>query len=268
MHAIRSAPRASVFAVTAVFLIAGCGGGDETQPQQQAQPAEERPVAEITITATDGSLELPATVESAPTRFVLQNDGTKPYEAKFARLNAGVKLRDLQASLKQGPEAVFSLITLAGEVRRTAPGASGELTTELAPGSYVVVDPKYAGQGMVSPFEVVSASEATEEPPSDVEVVLGDFVIEAPSTLPSGTVSFKVANEGGQAHEFFLLEEGEKPGPSSAGVTPFNPGSTVWAEFDLEPGKYTAVCYFPDVKTGKSHAALGMTKELTVKART
>jgi hypothetical protein len=48
-------------------------------------------------------------------------------------------------------------------------------------------------------------------------------------------------------------------------VTPFNPGSTVWAEFDLEPGKYTAVCYFPDVKTGKSHAALGMTKELTVK---
>ena len=81
---------------------------------------------------------------------------------------------------------------------------------------------------------------------------------------PVGIVSLGVTNLGDQAHEFFFLREGEKPGPQSPGVTPFNPGSTIWIELDLQAGEYTAVCYFPDKKTGKPHAALGMKKEFIV----
>lgn len=266
MQRIRRAARIAVPFFAIFVLLAACGDSEDArQPRQEAQQEpEERSVAEITITATDESIEMPPSIGSAPTLFVLENEGTRPYEAKFARLNEGVTIKDLKASLRRGPDAVFSLITLAGELRRTAPGESNELTTELAAGHYVVVDPKYVARGMVSPFEVVATTQATEEPEADVDVTLTDFAIDMPTTLPSGPLPFKVANQGGQAHEFLLLREGEKPGPQTPGVTPFNPGSTVWVEFDLQAGKYTAVCYFLDTKTGKSHAALGMKTEFIV----
>lgn len=249
-----------------VFALGACGrsgGSPQSQPDASIAP-EQKPVAEITITVSDGSIEIPATIGSEPTHFVLHNEGTRAYEAKFARLNEGVTMKDLEKSLKKGPDAALSLITLAGEIRRTAPSKTDELTIELAAGNYVVVDPRYTEQGLVQPFEVVAVAEDTEKPQADVDATLTDFAIDIPSTLSSGGFTIKVANDGDQAHEIFFLKEGEKPGRHSPGVTPFNPGSTVWMEFDLEAGNYTAVCFFPDMKTGKSHAALGMKTEVII----
>ena len=255
---------ASFFAI--VLLLAGCGEGgkDSVAPASSEQEPQAEPMEEISIEAKDGSLVIPESVASAPTLFVLDNNGSKPYEAKFARLNDGVTLKDLKASLRQGPEAAFPLITLAGEIRRTAPGESDELTTELAPGNYVVVDPVYAARGMLDSFEVVATTQETEEPAADFEVQLSDFAIEMPTTLPAGSAIFKVVNSGRQAHEVAFLRDGEKLGRKTPGVTPFNPATTVWMEFDLEPGEYTAVCYFPDTETNKPHVALGMKTKFTV----
>ena len=252
------------FLLTLSVLFAACGGDGDARNGERPQGSGAQPVAEVIVMVTDGSIEMPSRLESAPTRLVLENEGTKPYEAKFARLNEGVTVKDLQKSMSKGPEAVFSLITLAGELRRTAPGENDELMTEFAPGNYVAVDPKYAARGMVRPFEVVATDEVTEKPEADIAVALTDFAIDMPTTLPSGSVTLEITNQGSQAHEFFLLKEGEKPSRHSPGVTPFNPGSTVWVEFDLEAGNYSAVCHFPDTKTGKSHAALGMEMEFTV----
>lgn len=264
MQRIRRVAHMTIPFLAVVVLMTACGEGEDAPQQQQEAQQEEQPVEEIIITASDGSIEMPASIASAPTLLVLENEGTKPYEAKFARLNEGVTQKDLKASLRKGPDAALSLITLAGEIRRTAPGESDELTIELATGNYVVVDPMYAAQGLLQPFEVATTTQATQEPPADANVTLTDFAIGMPTTLPSGPVTLKVANQGAQAHEIFFLSQGEKPGPRAAGVTPFNPGSTVWAEFDLPVGRYTAVCYFPDAKTGKSHAALGMKMEISV----
>jgi hypothetical protein len=250
----------------AAVVLGACGGTDTAQqPSEGAQkdPAETS-AATVTITTDDGSIEMPATVRSDPTTFVLENDGTRAYEAKFARLNEGVSVKDLKASLRTGPDAVFSLITLAGELRRTGPGGNETQNMQLATGNYVVVDPKYATQGMVHAFEVVAGTHDTDEPPSDVEVTLDDMSIDMPATLPSGLLTFKIGNHGTQAHEIVLLREGEKPARETPGATPFNPGSIVWSDFELEPGRYTAVCYFPDAQTGKPHAALGMKTKFIV----
>ncbi|HEU4481175.1 MAG TPA: hypothetical protein VFS18_04755 [Actinomycetota bacterium] len=265
MKHTRRVSRVIVALLALTILSTACGGDDDADDLGSETPAAAATpsLATVTVTAEDGSLAIPSSIEAVPTSFVLENDGTKPYEAKFARLNEGVTMKDLQASLREGPDAALSLITLAGEIRRTAPGDTDELTAELAPGDYVVVDPAFAGQGMVMPFEVVAGAADADEPEADVEVSLTDFAMDMPSTLPAGKVTVKVVNNGGQAHELFLLAEGEKPGPRAPGVTPFNPGSTVWAELDLEPGTYTAVCYFPDAKSGKPHVALGM-KEMVV----
>ena len=264
MQRIRVASRVAA-PFLAIIVLGACGGASGSGQQQQAQKENvDQPITEITITANDGSIEMEPSISSAPTLFVLENEGTRPYEAKFARLNEGVTMKDLKASLDKGPDAVFSLITLAGEVRRTSPGKTDSLKIELAPGNYVVVDPNYVAQGMVQPFEVTASTQTTEEPRSDVDVTLEDFSIDMPATLPSGPMTFRVANEGGQAHEILLLQEGDDPDRHTPGVTPFNPGSTVWDDFVLEPGKYVAVCNFPDAETGKSHAALGMKTEFIV----
>ncbi len=43
-------------------------------------------------------------------------------------------------------------------------------------------------------------------------------------------------------------------------------GKTMWLEFDLAPGTYVALCFFPDPETGMPHAALGMVQLFTVPA--
>ena len=41
-------------------------------------------------------------------------------------------------------------------------------------------------------------------------------------------------------------------------------GKSMWIEFDLAPGTYAAVCFFPDLETGMPHAAMGMVQVFTV----
>jgi hypothetical protein len=42
------------------------------------------------------------------------------------------------------------------------------------------------------------------------------------------------------------------------GIAPISKDQTVYAEFNLEPGAYVAVCFMPDKETGMPHALKGM----------
>jgi uncharacterized cupredoxin-like copper-binding protein len=94
-------------------------------------------------------------------------------------------------------------------------------------------------------------------PPAEgaaVEVVLTEFAIDMPTSVPAGTVSFDIANSGEMAHNFEIegggLEESldEDLGPNQA--------ETLTVE--LEAGTYTVYCPIGD------HREQGMEVELQV----
>ncbi|MFH8679215.1 sulfocyanin-like copper-binding protein [Streptomyces lydicus] len=106
-----------------------------------------------------------------------------------------------------------------------------------------------------------------------------------PATVPAGTVSLRVRNDGALTHEVLVLplaagrSVGDRPtGPdgrinetgslgeasrschagSGNGITP---GTTGWVTLTLHPGRYELVCNFP------GHYAAGMHVELDVTGR-
>jgi hypothetical protein len=125
-----------------------------------------------------------------------------------------------------------------------------------------------------------------------VRVEMQDFAFTMPSEIPAGPQIWEVTNVGQQPH-FIVIVKGPETltmdqvqaileaemtgGTPPAGVpnpeTDFadagfvqllSTGQSLWTEFDLAPGTYVALCFFPDEQTGAPHAALGMVTIFTV----
>jgi uncharacterized cupredoxin-like copper-binding protein len=71
-----------------------------------------------------------------------------------------------------------------------------------------------------------------------VEVVLTDFAIDMPASIPAGTVTFDVANSGETTHNF----EVEGNGVEESLPDDLAPNQTASLEVELEPGTYTVYC--------------------------
>jgi hypothetical protein len=112
---------------------------------------------------------------------------------------------------------------------------------------------------------------------------LKDFMFDLPDSLPAGKMVIKVTNEGPEPHEFNImrLEDGKTKEDvlqflgGAGGPPPFAPiggmngldvGLSGYAELDLAPGNYVAICNIPSPKgNGAPHFMLGMIKEFTIK---
>jgi hypothetical protein len=141
-------------------------------------------------------------------------------------------------------------------------------------------------------------------PTADVSVDLADFkFVNLPDNVKAGKQTWAVTNKGAQLHELALFKLGEgitidqligmvsateatpMPGmaastpaavppqasPAGAppvvendGFAPVSPGYGGWLLLDLEAGNYAALCFVPDIKTGKPHFMLGMQQAFTV----
>jgi len=147
------------------------------------------------------------------------------------------------------------------------------------------------------------ASKAFAGPDADIEVDLFEMGFNLPATVPSGPQVWEARNTGAMLHEIaiFPVPDGATPdeieqamaaelatefggdpaearaaidalGPQwkdwssdlTAGVGVLSPQRVSWAEFDLEPGAYGAVCFIPEQATGTPHLMLGMTTVFTV----
>lgn len=87
-----------------------------------------------------------------------------------------------------------------------------------------------------------------------VDVVLVEYDINMPSTLPAGTTIFRITNDGTMAHNF------EVEGQGSEDVFPqdLQPGDSRTMEVDLQEGSYVVYCPIGD------HRSRGMEVNLTV----
>jgi len=88
-----------------------------------------------------------------------------------------------------------------------------------------------------------------------VEVVLDEYTIEMPQTLPPGPTTFLVRNAGQKSHSFKI----EGPGIDVTLEAVVRPKATQSLQVTLQPGEYEIRCPIG------SHAAKGMTMKLVVK---
>ena len=181
------------------------------------------------------------------------------------------------------PPPLFYEMTWAGGVF-APPGAIAEVVISVSPGEWLLAGDPESGIPP-TPIQVTGEMAAAAEIPADGEVELNkNFQFILPEQISAGQQVWKVTNSGEQPHEMFVsrtprrltldevkilleLPEDELPPegvPNPAefvevgSIAPISKDQTVYAEFNLEPGAYVAVCFMPDKETGLPHALKGM----------
>lgn len=258
------------FALVALMGIAcaqnttGGGGGEVAAPE---------PPPEVAFTIADqGVTDIPADITAGINTITITNEGKDKHFPGFARINDGVRKQKVGIALADGDfKTFFTSALLGGMVSSEGkldllPGDTGSLTTELTEGTYILVDPE-AKRFEPGYFEVGSVTDQNvEEPEAEHEIVVGEYYIDMPKTLPAGKQTFSLNNAGEQSHELLIFEK--KTEAEAGFVFAPLPGNMSWVNFDLKPGQYQVRCFLPDVKNGKvgkPHANLGMKTSLTVK---
>lgn len=264
-------------------LLAACGGSTST-----SSPAATVP--QVTITAKDFSFAMPDTLQTRLVDITLTNQGTQPHNAQLERLNDGVTQAQVLAAFKKGPEALLPLLSSYGGAHIVDPGQSQEVILNIAQGQYIMLcfasgpdNIPHFIKGMYKFFTVNGPSNANQvsQPQVNGQVMLRDFSIVLPASIPAGPMMLQVTNQGSQPHEMGLLKlsagkdvpdvlaflgkpAGPPPFTDAGGMGALAPGLSAWVKLNLVPGKYVALCFVPDPTTGKPHFALGMITTFTV----
>ena len=250
-----------IASLATLLLLTGCGDGSESDASSEPRSAP----AEVEIAVSDGSFEMPGELEAEPVVLTLQNEGEGLHRAFFVRLNDGVTKEEFEKTLAKSVDALFPLVTLAGNMPEVEAGESTEITMQFAEGNYVVIDPEVKGPPPFGFFTVTSATgPPVDEPSSDYTIETGDFYFEMTDAV-AGNATVEITNVGEQGHEVGI---GKGPHGDDGEVTTIfapAPGGRLWTDVDLQPGEYTLVCFFPDPKTNKPHFKLGMELPFEVK---
>jgi hypothetical protein len=279
------APISALAVLALAAFAAGCGGGSK---HEAATPAASPPqtlqvVAKAHSIAAPGASSLHAGLVTLHVRDasalahgigVIRLAGTTtPAQAK--KIVGGDTIPD---------KLPFSLL---GGVPQLDPGGTWTGTIRLTPGRYLLFDDGENQKGMELTFTVPKGATEQAAPPKTVgTVTMTDYAfgIDLPADW-DGRGIVKVPNLGKEIHELTFVKFGsaaelqqfrailakgypQGPPPKDArivyAVGGTSPGHTTYVRLDLTPGRYLAVCLFPDAKSGKPHTALGMMSTLTV----
>jgi len=273
-------------AVLAMVAVLGLQRGGTALAGAPGRPA-------VTLTITDSSLSIPATVPAGYTAITVVNNGATPHEASFVRLNPGFTIQQLIAAGQainnsEDPADFIAFLQVAqfyGGVSGVEPGTSNQVVLNLTPGTYAVADT--AGfPGLFASFTVAGPASDVAPPLADATITQRDFAFDVPATIAAGTRTLEVRNTGAQTHEMALarLDPGytlqdvlaalQQGGPGQGpppwvhqftSVDPQGPGLTQWVTLNLTPGTYAMLCFLPDVNTDLPHALEGMVNSFTVR---
>ena len=257
-----------------------------------APTATSQPVIQaITIKAIDFSYELPQMVPAGLVDITLVNRGVQLHQAQFVHLNDGVTYEQFQSTLKQkGLLAMRQLGILVGGPNITPPGKSTGVILNLAAGTYVVLCPIPAKdgvrqylKGMISTFTVTgsSANALGQTLHTDGTVMLKSFSFDIPATILSGSLTWKVMNIGQEPYEmnvvklapgktakdvitFYTHPVGPPPFLNLGGMSSISPGVSGWVKLQMVAGNYVVFSQVLDKATGKPQFLLGMISTFTV----
>lgn len=286
-------------ALVAVMAIgAACSSSNDEEEPTATEAATEVMAPQIPVVdigATEYQFDVAASIAGGLTDLHLVNNGGEDHVAELLKLDDGKTKDDLDAILASAAseDAVEEVGTLIGGPG-AGPGGTADTILDLDAGNYVLLcfvpdangTPHFA-LGMEQELEVTEPPAEQPEPPvADVQVGLSDFAFDAPDTIDAGPTTFEVTNNGPQLHEMALVKLAEgvtledamaaltstEPPPEGAAPpfeivgadVPMSVGKTGYVTTDLTPGTYVMLCFVTDPESGAPHAALGMTKEITV----
>jgi hypothetical protein len=280
-----------ILAALSTLFIAACSTQTTTSIATTPTGTTQQAMSAVTIRAVDFSFMQPQTVPAGFVDLIFINNGTQPHQIQLARINNGNYNQFAAALKKNGPGAALGLAALYGGANTIDPGQQQEVILNLPQGQYASICfvsgqdnvPHYM-KGMLTHFSVTGSPAGTQQAPTAIaHIVLKDFTFVLPATIPAGQATLQVTNQGPQAHEFDLLKlatgkslqdaqtflnnshpGGPPPFTDAGGMGALAPGSSAWLKLNLQPGNYVAICFVPDVKTGKPHYMLGMMSPFTV----
>ncbi len=285
-------------ALLAFVLVASPGLTQDATPVVSESPLAAMGYPELRIEATDAGFEAPTEVAAGRHLVVLENAArSAPYaeegaDVQIFQLPTGVTPAEVQAAFAEEeapvPSWFFEAAWAGGPF--AFPGQTGRFLLDLAPGEWYVS----VGRSAPKPLAVTGGAatpEAAAAPEAVVAVQMHEMAFGLPSELPAGPQVWEVINTGAQPHHIVLarspepltavqalvllsLPEGSTPPPGVpdvaaeleflAGVQVMSAGRTGWAEFDLGPGHYVAICFMPDEETGTEHVYQGMVDAFAV----
>ena len=283
---------AVVLGISAADLLAACAAPATASPTPvaaaSATPSPSPRIPEVSLTATDTTLDAPETLSAGIVRVTLENRGGAPSTLSVLRVREGKTFDEVKANFpRPNPQlANFSLVFESfGGCTGVLPGERCSVVLDLAAGTYALLS-RVSGTpaGNVKQLVVSQASGAiAPEPAADVTVSLKDGVGPAvPSTVKAAT-TWKVTNDGQLPHVFQVWRfksgktaadlvsyfatgggSGLVPADVVAGSGVLSPGKHAWFTSQLAPGEYLDACTVPGRNPPADHLNEGETAKITV----
>ncbi|HSH23369.1 MAG TPA: hypothetical protein VK975_04825 [Acidimicrobiales bacterium] len=183
---------------------------------------------------------------------------------------------EIAAAVKQQAQEVY--LPLAEDVEASAPDEiAADVDTLVAAVEELATtgdfETTFESPEVVAAEERVHAFDLANCGWEQVDVTAVDYAFQGiAGSYPAGPVSFELTNQGGELHEFVLLQKNEgvtesfeailAGGEEEGGqkVTPLGgtfaaPGEDGYKVANLEPGEYAVVCFIPVGSTPEAEAA-------------
>ena len=272
--------------VSLFALLAYISGGEALSPPAVHAGTATGPNV-VNVVAKEYQFEMPDTIPAGPTLFHLTDEGKQLHHVTLVKLEQGKTLADFTA-LPPGPFPAWAVF-MGGPNTPAPNGGQNAAAVDLSPGNYAVIcvipgpDGKpHMMNGMVKALTVTPSGVARTMPASDLTLTLTDYAFTFSSPPGPGRHAVRIVNDGSQPHEavMFRLAAGKKggdianwvqagmqgppPGNPVAGISAEAPGKDNILLLDLQPGNYALICFMPDAKDGKAHAAHGMIYDFMV----
>lgn len=287
-------------AVLLLGVLAKVASGQETPAALPTAAPTTIPVDErlaghttMTITITADAIVVPADAPAGPTLVTQVNETEEVAHVSILRIPDEVSDERLAATLKSSVTPDWlATARLVGNPDRAAPGGGGAVALiDLRPGRYLVTVPT----GPRQPAQFVATGEVAPMPEiaADVRATMLEMDFDLPIDISAGSRLWDVTNTASTPHELAIIPVPEgataeqvllaiqpawegTPLPAElgdewttwsphpiAGVGATSPEGRVFAQIDLSPGTYVAICFVPDADL-TPHLMLGMTRIFTV----
>jgi hypothetical protein len=277
-------PLAAAALLAATLPLAACSGGSESPPGAvSAKLTSAQSAQRVAVSTRDTELIVKGadSLHAGFVRLEVRNVGHGEHGIELVRLKRSLTTAQLLQAF--GAEK-RELLEALGGIQHVVPGRPWEMTERLVSGSYALLDFAQSGpepnymRGLYKRFDV-AARDGRSVPPATVgEIDMRDFGFDfrLPKTF-SGRGVVKITNDGNTSHEVSLvrIEAGHtqqevlnlilagatKP-PEWASIVELlsvlDPAKTVYVRFDLNPGRYVALCLMNAPGSQTLHAQLGM----------
>jgi hypothetical protein len=265
----------SVFALTAYL------GGEQAFLPVAAHAKTTAGPNVVNVVAKEYQYEMPDSIPAGPTLFHFTDDGKQLHHMTIVKLEQGKTIADFTA-LPPGPFPAWAVF-MGGPNTPMPHGGQDEDAVDLPPGHYAVIciipgpDGKpHMMKGMVKALTVTPSKQARTMPKSDLTLTLTNYHFAFSEPPTPGQHAIRIVNDGTQPHEaeLFRLQpgktgedvlkwvgdgmQGPPPGAPVAGISPETPGKENTLLLNFSAGDYALICFVPDAKDGKPHAAHGM----------